>query len=58
MYGLNSFSCESTIKFHGDLWKFVWFKSGTEIPVYVNKKGELLEIDLKRTPGIKRMEAY
>ena len=58
LYGLNSFGCESTIRFHDELWKFIHIKSGTEIPVYVNAKGELLEIDLRRTPGITRMEAF
>jgi hypothetical protein len=58
LYGLNLFDYESTIQFHDDLWRFIWFKPGTQTPMYVNKKGEILEIDLRKTHGIKRMEAY
>lgn len=56
MYGLNTFGCESIIRFHDELWKFLHFKSGTDITVYVNERGELLEIDLRRTPGVTRMD--
>ncbi len=56
LYGLNTFGCDSIIKFHDEIWKFCYFKIGTDIPVYINKTGDLLEIDLKKTPNVTRMQ--
>jgi hypothetical protein len=47
------------IRFHNELWIFIHRKYdnyNTEIQVFVNKNGELLEIDLNRTRGITHME--
>jgi len=40
LYGLNTFSCESTIRFKGEIWKFVAFVVGdTNKAIYVNVNG-------------------
>jgi hypothetical protein len=38
-YGLNSFGCDSIIKYNNDIWKFLWFLTGTNKAVYMNKEG-------------------
>jgi hypothetical protein len=40
-YGLNSFGCDSIIKYNNDIWKFIWFITGTNKAVYINKAGEI-----------------
>ena len=39
-YGLNTFRCESIIKYKGKIWTFVWFKHNSEDAVYFNSEGE------------------
>ena len=40
LYGLNTFRCESTIRFKGEIWKFDAFVVGdTKKAIYVNVDG-------------------
>jgi len=56
LYGLNTIGCDSIIKFHDEIWKFVHFKVGSEIPTFINKKGDILEINLRNAPNVTRMQ--
>ena len=56
LYGLNTFCCDSIIKFNDEIWKFLHFKVGSDIPTFINKKGELLEIDLRNAINVTRMQ--
>ena len=56
---IHSLDYESVIRFHNELWIFIHRKYDnydTEIQVFVNNNGELLEIDLNRTHRITHME--
>jgi hypothetical protein len=53
--GLNSFGCESIIKYNDDIWKFVWFLNKTNIAVYVNKHGNEFHYDTDKTFDMTRM---
>ena len=58
-YDVHSLDYESVIRFHNELWMFIYRNYdnyNTEIQVFVNKNGEFLEIDLNRTRGITHME--
>ena len=46
LYGVNFFGCNSIIQFDGDIWKFMYFKHGSDVPYYVNKDGQIRQIDL------------
>lgn len=58
LYGLNTFECDSIIMYHDEIWKFLYFNSGTDIPVYTNKKGDLLEINLQKAQNVTRMQIH
>ena len=45
MYGLNSFGSESIIQYNNDIWKFIWYTTGTRDAVYMNKEGEYITIN-------------
>ena len=44
-YGLNSFGCDSIISYNNDIWKFVWFLTGTNKAIYINKNGLMFTFD-------------
>ncbi len=46
LYGLNTFECESIIRFKGEILKFHAFKTGTNLAIYTNEKGEQVTIDV------------
>jgi hypothetical protein len=54
-YGLNTFGCESIIKYNDDIWKFIWFENNDAI--YINKYGTRLVLDKYITGEITRMQA-
>jgi hypothetical protein len=56
LYGLNMIGCDSIIRFNGEILKFHSFKSGTNLAIYVNEKGEQVVIDVyDKSLGITRM---
>lgn len=56
LYGVNTFGCDSIIKFHNEIWKFHYFNVGSDIPTFINKNGDLLEIDLRKAQNVTRMQ--
>jgi hypothetical protein len=54
-YGLNSFGCESIIKYNGELWQFIWFLSDTNIAVYVNQFGDEFHYNVYKNYDMTRM---
>ena len=56
LYGLNTFGCDSIIKFNDEIWKFLHFKKSSEIPTFVNKNGDLIEINLRNAQNVTRMQ--
>ncbi len=56
LYGLNMLGCDSTIKYLDQIWRFKYFKTNSDVPVYINKNGEYLEINLKQAQNVTRMQ--
>jgi len=56
LYGLNTFGCNSIIMFRDEIWKFCYFKHGSDIPYYVNKDGTVLGIEIWNENNITRMQ--
>lgn len=54
--GLNTIEYNSIIMFHDEIWKFCYFKSGSDISIFMNKNGELLEINLQKAQNVTRMK--
>jgi hypothetical protein len=46
LYGLNMMGCDSIILFQGEILKFHAFKSGTDLAIYVNDKGQQVVVDV------------
>jgi hypothetical protein len=48
LYGLNSFACESIIRFNGEILRFHCFKNGSggKYAIYLNDAGEQVFIDV------------
>jgi hypothetical protein len=39
MYGLNFLGGDPVIKIDGDLWKFLWWETGSDKATFINAKG-------------------
>ncbi len=44
-FGLNSFGCESIIKYMEDIWIFAYFIQNSNNAVYFNKNGQKVVLD-------------
>ena len=49
-FGLNSFGCESIIKYNDDIWKFNSFETGTSNAIYYNKDNVKFIVNLYNMP--------
>ena len=54
--GLNTIEYNYIIMFHDEIWKFCYFKTDSDISVFMNKNGELLEINLQKAQNVTRMQ--
>ena len=56
LYGLNMIGCDSIIRLNDEILKFYAVKTGTNVAIYTNEKGEQLIIDVyDKSLGITRM---
>jgi hypothetical protein len=46
LYGLNTIGCDSIILFKGEILKFYALKTGTNVAIYTNEKGEQVIVDV------------
>lgn len=46
LYGLNMIGCESIILFRGEILKFCAFKAGTNLPIYKDRNGCNVVVDV------------
>lgn len=64
MYGLNFLGCDVVIKMDGDIWKFLWWETGTENATFVNKNSKQYTFNPRaiyysdNKNSIMRMEEY
>jgi len=64
MYGLNFLCADPVIQMKGDIWKFIWWETGTDNATFVNSKGILYTFNPKNVYNSKnrddviRMEPY
>jgi hypothetical protein len=56
LYGLNMMGCDSIIRLNDEILRFYAFKTGTNVAIYVNEKGEQVMVDVyDKSLGITRM---
>ena len=56
LYGLNMIGCDSIIRVNGEILKFYAVKTGTNVAIYTNQKGEQVIVDVyDKSLGITRM---
>jgi hypothetical protein len=56
LYGLNMIGCDSIIRLNDEILRFYAFKTGANVAIYVNEKGEQVMVDVyDKSLGITRM---
>jgi hypothetical protein len=56
LYGLNMIGCDSIIRLNDEILKFYAVKTGTNVAIYTNEKGEKMVVDVyDKSLGITRM---
>ena len=45
LYGLNTFGCDSIIRYNNEIMKFYAFQSGTNYAMYITQKGDTVFIN-------------
>jgi hypothetical protein len=56
LYGLNMIGCDSIIRINDEILKFYAVKTGTNVAIYTNEKGEKMVVDVyDKSLGITRM---
>ena len=64
MYGLNFLCADPVIQMKGDIWKFIWWETGTDNATFVNSKGVIYTFNPKNVyysknrDDVIRMEPY
>jgi hypothetical protein len=53
LFGLNTFGCDSIIKYKNQIWKFYAFQTGTDNAIYLNKFNETFILNcIQKDPNV------